>query len=65
MRYTEEEFDDYLKLAVTVASALQQIRQLDDAASRKLIAEAESDLMEVQSKVNKARFSVANDHGGA
>jgi len=65
MRYTEAELDDYLKLALTLASALKLIRQLDDAASSNLIAEIESDLMELQSKLNKARFSVANDHGGA
>ncbi len=65
MRYTEAELDDYLKLALTIATALKQIRQLDDAASSNLIAEIESDLMELQSKLNKARFSVANDHGGA
>ena len=64
MRYTEAELDDYLKLAVTLASALKLIRQLDDAASNSLLAEVESDLMEAQSKLNKARFSLANDHGG-
>lgn len=65
MRYTEAELDDYLKLALTLASALKLIRQLDDAASNNLIAEVESDLMEAQSKLNKARFSLANDLGGA
>ena len=65
MRYTEAELDDYLKLAVTLASALKLIRQLDDAASNSLLAEVESDLMEAQSKLTKARFSLANDHGGA
>ena len=38
MRYTEAELDDYLKLALTLASALKLIRQLDDAASNSLIA---------------------------
>lgn len=59
MRY---DFDEYLKLVGTLTSALDQIRKLDDAESIKLIAEVESDLMEVQSKLNKARFSIANDH---
>ena len=48
MRYTEAELDDYLKLALTLASALKLIRQLDDAASNNLIAEVESDLMEIK-----------------
>lgn len=58
MRYT---FDEYIKISGTIISALEQIRKLDDAESIKLIAEVESDLMEVQSKLCKARHAV-NDH---
>ncbi|MFZ9022950.1 MAG: hypothetical protein ACO2ZA_07670 [Litorivicinaceae bacterium] len=59
MRY---DFDVYLKLVEILTLALNQIRELDDAKSIELLAEVESDLMEAQSKLNKARFSIANDH---
>lgn len=54
MRYN---FDQYLKLVCTITSALEQIRGLNER-SDKFISEVESDLMEAQSKLNKARFSV-------